>query len=84
MRDYGGEFQMADNVKIGDQIRQSHIIFKNITVYEAYVNAIDQDYESEDAIFNGHNHKISTSQFKLVNRSQYGHGCDLKHEIIEN
>ena len=28
--------------------------------------------------------KINTPLFKLVNRSQYGNGCDFKHEIIEN
>ena len=24
-----------------------------------------------------------TTQFNLFNRSQYGNGCELKHEIIE-
>ena len=27
--------------------------------------------------------KINTPQFNLVNRSQYGNGCDFKQEIIE-
>ena len=26
---------------------------------------------------------INTPQFNLVNRTQYGNGCDFKHEIIE-
>ena len=51
--------------------------------FEAYINSIDQDYDSEDAIFNGYFYKINTLQFNLVNRSQYGNGCDFKHEIIE-
>ena len=51
--------------------------------FEAYINAIDQDYESGDAIVNGHIYKINTPQFKIVNRSQYVNGCDFKHEIIE-
>ena len=50
--DYTGEFEMVGNLKVGDQIRQTHIRFRNITDYEAYVNSIDQDYDSEDAIFN--------------------------------
>ena len=47
------------------------------------IKAIDQDYQSEDATFNGYIYKINTPQFNLVNRSQYGNGCDFKHEIIE-
>ena len=28
-------------------------------------------------------YKINTPQFNKVNRSQYGNGCDFKHEILE-
>ena len=34
---------MVGNIKVGDQIRQPHIKFKNYADYEAYINAIDQD-----------------------------------------
>ena len=81
--DYVGEFEMVGSLKVGDQIRQTDIRFRNISEYEAYNKAIDQDYESEDAIFNGHIYKINTPQFNLVNRSQYGNGCGFKNEIIE-
>ena len=74
---------MVGNLKVGDQIRQTNIRFRNMDDFEAYLNAIDQDYESEDAIFNGYIYKIDTPQFNKVNRSQYGNGCDFKHEIIE-
>ena len=82
--DYEGEFQMVGNLKIGDQIRQTHIRFRNISDYEAFINAIDQDYDSEDAIFNGYIYKINTPQFNKVNRSQYGNGCSFDKIIIEN
>ena len=75
---YTGEFEMIGDLSIVDHIR-----FRNITDYEHYFNAIDQVYESEDAICNGYNYKINTLQFNLVNRSQYGNGCDFKHEIFE-
>ena len=81
--DYVGAFEMVGNLKVGNQIRQTNIRFRNVDDYEAYINAIDQDYESEDAIFNGYIHKIDTPQFKKVNQSQYGNGCDFKQEIIE-
>ena len=71
------------NLKVGDQVRQTHIRFRNIDDYESYINAFDQDYESEDVIFNGYIYKINTPQFNKVNRSQYGNACDFKQEIIE-
>ena len=80
---YTGEFEMVGSLKFADQNRQTHIRFRNIADYEAYIFAIDQDYESEDNFFNGYNYKKDTPQFNLVNRSQYGNGCDFKHEIIE-
>ena len=51
--------------------------------FECYFNAIDEGHEAEDAIFNGYVYKIEFLQFNLVNRSQYGNGCDFKHETIE-
>ena len=80
---YTGEFEMVGNLKVGDQIRQTHIIFRNFDDYESYINAIDEGYDAEDTIFNGYIYKLNTPQFNKVNRSQYGNGCDFKHEIIE-
>ena len=50
---------------------------------EAYINSIDQDYDSEDAILNGYIYILDTPQFKLVKRSQYGNGCSFDKVIIE-
>ena len=74
---------MVDRIKIDDQTRETHIRFRIIDDYEAYFIAIDQDYESGDAFFNGYFYKINTLQFKLVHRSQYCNGCDFKHEVID-
>ena len=74
---------MVGNLKVGGQIRQTNIRFRNMDDFEAYIIAIDEGYDAEDAIFNGHIYKINTPQFNKVNRSQYGNGCDFKHEIIE-
>ena len=75
---------MVGRLSNGDQIRESHIRFRKNTVYESYINAIDQDYESEDAIFNGFKSKIKPPQFNLVNRSQYGNGCGFERRNIEH
>ena len=74
---------MVREISIGDHIHQTHIRFRNINDYESYINAIDQDYESEDAIFRGYNYKLNTLQLNLVNRSQYGIGFNFKHQIVE-
>ena len=81
--EYTGEFEMVGKLSLGDQIRQTHIRFRNIDDFESYINAIDEGYEAEDAVFNGYFYKISTPQFSLVNRSQYGNDCNFKHEMIE-
>ena len=80
---YTGEFEMVGNLKVGDQIRRTHIRFRNLDDFEAYINSIDQDYDSEDAIFNGYIYKIDTPQFIKVNRSQYGNGCSFDKIIVE-
>ena len=81
--DYAGAFEMVGNLKVGDQIRQSHIRFRNIDDYEAYINSIDEGYDAQGAVFNGYLYKLNTLQFQKVNRSQYGNGCDFNYEIIE-
>ena len=75
---------MFGRLKIDDQIRQSHIRFRNITDYEAYINSIDEGYDAENSVFNGYKYKINTPQFNSANRSQFGNGCDFKHEIFEH
>ena len=83
LQDCIGTFEMVGNLKIGDQIRQTHVRFRNMDDFEAYINSIDQDYDSDDSIFNGYIYKINTPQFKKVNRSQYGNGCSFDKIIIE-
>ena len=61
---------MDGDLKIGDQIRQTVTRFKNMDNFEGYINSIDRDYDSEDAIFNGYIYKLDTPQFNKVNRSQ--------------
>ena len=83
LQDYDGTFEVVGTLLVGDQLRQTHIKFRKVIVFESYINSIDQDYDSDDAIFNGYIYKIDTPIYNKVNRSQYGNGCDFKHEIIE-
>ena len=73
---------MVGKLSIGENIRTTHIRFRNITDYEHYINATAQDYDSEDAISNGYNYKIETPVFNMINGSQYGNAFDFKHEIF--
>ena len=81
--DYIGEFKMVGNQNVGDQIRQTHIRCRKMDDFEAYINAIDEGYDAEDAIFNGYIYKLNTPEFNKVNRSQYGNGCSFDKIIIE-
>ena len=83
LEDYIGTFEMVGNLKVGDQIRQTHVRLRNMYDFEAYINSIDEGYDADDCIFNGYIYKIDTPQFKKVNRSQYGNGCSFDKIIIE-
>ena len=74
---------MVGNLKVGNQIRQTHSRFGNMDDFESYNNSMDQDYDSNDSIFNGYIYKLDTPQFNKVNRSQHLNGSDFTHEIIE-
>ena len=76
LRDYGAELEMVGRLKIADQTREIHIRFRSIDDFESFNNA------TKDAFFNSYIYKINTHQFNLVNRSQFGNGCDFKNENI--
>ena len=82
--DYNGEIEMVGNLKVGDQIRQTHIRFRNMDDFESYTNSIDEGYDADGCIFNGYIYKLKTPQFIKVNRSQYGNGCNFDKIIIEH
>ena len=48
---YHIEFEMVDTLKVGDQIRQTHIRFRNISAYESSINSIDEGYDADNDIF---------------------------------
>ena len=83
LQDYNGTFEMVGTLIVGDQLRQTHIRFRNMEDFESYINSIDQDYDSDDCIFNGYIYKLDTPIFNKVNRSQYGNGCSFDKIIIE-
>ena len=71
LQDYIRTFEIVGNLKVGDQIRQTHVRFRNMNDFEAYINSIDEEYDADDCIFNGYFYKIDTPQFNKVKRSQY-------------
>ena len=80
--DYIGQFEKVGKLSVGDQIRETHIRFRNITHFEHDINAIDKVYDADDAIFDGSIYKSNTPQFNLVKRSQYGIGCGFKQQVF--
>ena len=83
LKDHTVEFEMVGSFVNGDQIRQTHLTFRNITHYENYIISIGQGYDSDDSIFNGCIFNLNRLDFSRVSRSQYGNGCDFTQEIIE-
>ena len=81
--DYEGVFEMVGDLKVGDRVLEIHIRFRIMDNFEAYIKSIDQDYDSEGAVFNGYNYKLNTPQFNLIKRSQYGNGCSFDKLIFE-
>ena len=84
LSDYTGEFEMVGNLKVGNQIRQTLIRFRNMGDFESYINSIDEGFDADDCIFNGYIYKLSTPQFNKVNRSQYGNCCNFDQIIIDD
>ena len=83
LQDYDVTFEMIGTLIVGDQLRQTHIRFRNMIDFETYINSIDEGYDADDSIFNGYIYKINTPQLKEVNRSQYGNGCSFDKIIVE-
>ena len=50
---------------------------------ESYINAIDNDYDSEDVTFTGYVYNLKTPQFNVVKRSVYAKGSDYMQEIVK-
>ena len=84
MEDYEGIFELIGNLKVGDEVRQTHSRFRNMDAFESYINKTDVIYDADDSIFNGHIYKIDTPIFNKVNRSQYGNDCSFDKIIIES
>ena len=74
---------MVGNLKVGNQIRQTHIRFRNMDDFEADINSFDEGYDADDCIFNSYIYKLNIPQFNKVNRSQYGNGCSFDKIFIE-
>ena len=83
LQDYDSTIEMVGTLIVGDQLRQTHIRFRNMIDFETYINSINESYDADDSIFNGYVSKINTPKFNKIKRSDFGNGCDFQHEIIE-
>ena len=68
---------------IGQIEQTTKFRFRSVDDFETYISAIDIDYDSEVLILTGWLDELNTPQSNKVNRSNYGIGTDLKHDIIE-
>ena len=63
--------------------QRTNLRFKNVEDFEPYINAIGVDYDSEVVIVTAWLYKLNTTDFKKINRSQYGGGTDFKQDIVQ-
>ena len=53
LQDYTGDFELNGLMIIGSVELKPNIRFKNLEVFESYINAKDIAYDSEDVTFTG-------------------------------
>ena len=68
---------------VGRVQRKTNIRFENMDDFESYINAIDNDYDSEDVTFTCYVDKLNTLQFKVVKRFAYAKGTNYRKDIVE-
>ena len=67
-----------------DEIEQrTNNWIRNVDTFETFVNAINVNYDSKDVVFTGWLHKLNTTQFKKVKRSECGRETDFKRHVFE-
>ena len=81
--DYKSDFELNGLRLIGHIEHETNVRFKNMDDFESYLNATDNEYDSEDVTFTGYVYKLNTPQFNGVNRSQNGKGTDFKQNYVE-
>ena len=69
--DYTSDFELNGSTVKAPVEHTTNIRFRNMNVFESYINAIDNDYDSEDVTFTGYVYKLHAPQFKVVKRSAY-------------
>ena len=73
-----GDFENVGELQVGECLEKTHKRFRNKVDYEAYINAIDLDYDSGRAIFDGYFYKKHVLHFNLVFRFGYGQSIDFR------
>ena len=75
--DYKGDFELNELMVIGPVEHKTNFRFRNMDVFQSYINAIDVDYDSKDVAFIGFVINLNTPEFNRVNRSKYRRGTDF-------
>ena len=83
LQDYTSGFELNGLMIIVHVQHKTNIRFKNVDHFESYINAVDNDYDSEDFTFSGFVYKLSTPQFNAVKRSAYAKGTNYMREIVQ-
>ena len=84
LQGYTGDFELNVLMIIGPIEHKTNIRFKKMYDFGSYINAIDNDYDSEDVTFTGYVYKLNTPQFNVVRRSAYCRCTNYMQKIVEH
>ena len=83
LQDYTCDFELNGLMIIGHIDHTTNIRFKSMDDIESFINAMDIDYDSEEATFNGYVYKLNTAEFNVVKRSAHIKDAKYMQEIVE-
>ena len=63
LEEFTGDFETIGSMLIGQIEQKANITFKIFEDFEAYIKALDVDYDSKDVIFTGWLYKLKTPDF---------------------
>ena len=81
--DCTGAFGKIGEFTVGGNIRKTHIRFKSVNKFEAYINCYYLEIDGEGANFTAYKYKSETPQINLVNKFQYGKKTGFKRDFSE-
>ena len=77
------DFELVGNLTKNGIKEKTNLHFKNMNDFESYFEKIDLKNDGEDVVFEGHTFQLTQPDFKPIEWSNYGKGCNHLFDIEE-